>query len=127
MILVRAPQCSPQMGMQGGGTPESNGRMNLPPPLLVSMQAYPGYGAAPLLVGFLLNAVDPNGSGIQSYNWNFGDGHVSVEPPMFAFNTYTTPGNYVVTCTVTTSDGRSATAFTGVSVKAPASTQSPAH
>ena len=37
-------------------------RMSIPEPLLVTVQAVPGYGPAPLLVGFLLNAVDPSGA-----------------------------------------------------------------
>jgi PKD repeat protein len=98
-------------------SPTSNGRITIPEPLLVSLQATPGYGPAPLLVGFLLNAVDPSGAEIASYNWNFGDGHTSTEPPILAYNTYSNPGTYVVTVRVTTTDGRSATGFTGVIVK----------
>ena len=91
--------------------------MMIPQPLLVSLQALPGYGTAPMLVGFMLNAVDPSGASIVSYNWNFGDGHTSTEPPIMAYNAYAKPGTYVVTVTVTTEDGRSATGFTGVIVK----------
>jgi hypothetical protein len=91
--------------------------MMIPEPLLVSLQAVPGYGPAPLLVGFLLNAIDPSGAQIVSYNWNFGDGHTSTSPPMMAYNTYTQAGSYVATVTITTADGRSATGFTGVIVK----------
>ena len=104
-----------------GGSPTRNGPMMIPEPLLISLQAAPGYGPAPLLVGFLLNAVDPSGAQIVSYNWNFGDGHSSTAPPILAYNTYSKPGNYVATVTVTTSDGRSATGFTGVVVKPGAS------
>jgi len=91
--------------------------MSIPEPLLVTLQAAPGYGTAPLLVGFLLNAVDPSGAPIVSYNWNFGDGHTSTLPPIMAFNTYAQPGNYVTRVTITTADGRSATGFAGVIVK----------
>lgn len=100
---------------QAGPTP--NGLITIREPLLVSLQATPGYGSAPLLVGFLFNAVDPSGGEIASYNWNFGDGHTSTEPPILAYNTYSNPGTYVVTVRVTTADGRSATGFAGVIVK----------
>lgn len=98
-------------------SPTPSGRMMIPEPLLITLQAAPGYGPAPLLVGFLLNAIDPSGGEIVAYNWNFGDGHTSTEPPIMAYNTYSKPGTYVATVTITTADGRSATGFTGVIVK----------
>jgi uncharacterized membrane protein len=98
-------------------SPTAAGRMMIPEPLLVTLQAVPGYGPAPLLVGFLVNAVDPSGADIVSYNWNFGDGHSSILPPTLAYNTYSIAGNYVASVTITTADGRSATGFTGIIVK----------
>jgi PKD repeat protein len=98
-------------------TPSARATMSIPEPLLVSLQAIPGYGAAPLLVGFVLNAVDPSGAEIVSFNWNFGDGHLAILPPTLAYNTYSQPGNYVATVTITTADGRSATGFAGIIVK----------
>ena len=89
----------------------------MPEPLLVTMQAIPGYGPAPLLVGFLIHATDPAGAQITSFRWNFGDGHTSVAPPLMAYNTYKLSGNYVASVTITTSDGRSATGFAGIIVK----------
>ena len=99
------------------GSPSASGRIAIPEPLLVTLQALPGYGPAPLLVGFLVNATDPSNAQIASFNWNFGDGHVSTLPPTMAYNKYATPGNYVASVTVTTVDGRSATGFAGVTVK----------
>ena len=98
-------------------SPSARPTMSIPEPLLISVQAVPGYGPAPLLVGFLLHAVDPSGAEIVSFNWNFGDGHVVTLPPTLAYNTYSQPGNYVARVTVTTADGRSATGFAGVIVK----------
>lgn len=89
----------------------------MPEPLLVTVQAIPGYGPAPLLVGFMIHATDPAGAAITSFKWNFGDGHTSVSPPLLAYNTYAQSGNYVASVTITTSDGRSATGFAGVIVK----------
>jgi len=98
-------------------SPTAGGPMSIPEPLLVTVQALPGYGTAPMLVGFLVHAVDPSNAEIVSFNWNFGDGHVSTSPPTLAYNTYALAGNYVASVTVTTADGRSATGFTGVTVK----------
>ena len=89
----------------------------IPEPLLVTLQAVPGYGPAPLLVGFLMHAVDPSGAEIVSFNWNFGDGHFSTAPPTLAYNSYSIAGNYVASVTITTADGRSATGFAGIIVK----------
>ena len=100
-----------------GESPSARATMSIPEPLLVSVQPVPGYGPAPLLVGFLLNALDPSGAEIVSFNWNFGDGHTSTSPPILAYNTYAQPGSYVATVTITTADGRSATGFAGIIVK----------
>ncbi len=87
-----------------------------PEPPLLSLQAVPAYGPTPLTVGFALNAVDPGDGGFVSFTWNFGDGHVSTLPAFLVSNTYTMPGTYVVTVTGVTADGRSVSAFTGVTV-----------
>ncbi len=105
--------------MAPGERPSARATMSIPEPLLVTVQAVPGYGPAPLLVGFLLNALDPSGAQIVSFNWNFGDGHTSTLPPIMAYNTYMQAGTYVATVTITTADGRSATGFAGVIVKPP--------
>jgi PKD repeat protein len=119
VAAVFAPGAIAQEGAQGqgGAGPAPTATMVLPEPPMVSLQAMPAYGPAPLMVGFLLKAVDPAQRGIISYKWNFGDGHYSTAPPLSAYNTYTRPGTYVATCTVTTADGRSATGFAGVVVK----------
>jgi len=98
-------------------SPSPAGRMMIPEPLLISLQAVPGYGPAPLLVGFLPHVVDPSNGEIVSYSWNFGDGHVSTAQPTLAYNTYAVAGNYVASVTITTADGRSATGFAGIIVK----------
>jgi cytochrome c len=86
----------------------------------VSMQAIPSYGNAPLTVGFLVNAVDPEDVGFARYAWNFGNGNVSTLPPILVYETYQTPGSYTVTLTVITIDGRSASAMIGVVATQPA-------
>jgi PKD repeat protein len=106
--------------MAGSSMPGSmmNGRgVNLPQPPLITMTAVPGYGPAPLTVGFFVNTVDPEGKGFVSYVWNFGDGQVSMDPPLTFFHTYAKTGTYVATVNATTSDGRTAISYVGVTVR----------
>jgi PKD repeat protein len=111
--------------MAGSSMPESsmpgstmNGHgVNLPQPPLITMTAVPGYGPAPLTVGFFVNTVDPEGKGFVSYVWNFGDGQVSMDPPLTFFHTYANAGTYVATVNATTSDGRTAISYVGVTVR----------
>lgn len=85
----------------------------------ITLSTMPGYGPAPLIVGFLLASSDPAGVPFGSYRWNFGDGEVSTLPPIAMFHTYANPGSYVVTVTATTTDGHQASAFAGVIVTPP--------
>jgi PKD repeat protein len=89
--------------------------MMLPKIAAIQLQALPGYGPAPLTVGFALSSTDPS-TVLQSFIWNFGDGKASTLPPTALFHTYTKPGSYVVTVTATTADGHQASAFAGVVV-----------
>lgn len=93
--------------------------MMLPKIAAIQLQVLPGYGPAPLTVGFAVTSTDPE-TVLQSYIWNFGDGQASMIPPTALFHTYTNPGSYVVTVTATTADGHQASAFAGVVVTAPA-------
>jgi PKD repeat protein len=66
---------------------------NEPPPV-ADFTANPRSGAAPLMVAF----TDTSTGKITSWNWDFGDGGSStVQNPT---HTYTTPGTYTVTLTV---------------------------
>jgi hypothetical protein len=85
----------------------------------VGLFPFPGYGTAPLTVGFIPQIHDPAGGEVVAYKWNFGDGHVATTPPLETFNVYTTPGVYVASLTITTADGRSATGFASVTVRSP--------
>ena len=69
------------------------------PPVIISIgTTTPTTGAAPLTVEFTADATDtPN------YLWNFGDGHTSTtQNPT---NTFTDPGTYTVTLTVSNANG----------------------
>lgn len=83
----------------------------------IAITAVPSYGVVPLTVGFFANGVDPKGEGFVSYLWNFGDGGVSMDPPMMFFHTYKNPGTYIVTLTATTADGRTASSYAGIIVR----------
>ena len=85
----------------------------------IQLQPLPGYGPAPLTVGFMATGSDQEGAPFQTFRWNFGDGGVSTLPPTALFHTYTTPGSYVVTLTATTSDGHQASSFAGIIVTPP--------
>jgi PKD repeat protein len=105
---MQPPESMPGHGYEG---------VDLPQPPVITMTAVPGYGPAPLSVGFFVNTVDPEGKGFVSYLWNFGDGQVSMAPPLTFFHTYNTPGTYVATVNATTADGRTAIAYVGVTVR----------
>ena len=86
----------------------------------IQLQTVPAYGPAPLTVGFFVSSTNPASAPLASYVWNFGDGQVSMLPPIALFHTYTTPGSYVVNLTATDTDGHQASAFAGVIVTQPA-------
>lgn len=82
----------------------------------ITLQVLPGYGPAPLLVGFLVMSANPDSAPLVSYRFSFGDGQISTMPPSTLFHSYTNPGTYTVTVTATTADGQNASAIAGVTV-----------
>jgi hypothetical protein len=107
------------LAQNGAGPTATRTPMMLPTIPHIQLQPLPGYGPAPLTVGFMATGSDPEGAPFQTFRWNFGDGKVSTLPPTALFHTYTTPGTYVVTLTATTSDGHQASSFAGVIVTPP--------
>ncbi|HZO83325.1 MAG TPA: PKD domain-containing protein [Candidatus Binataceae bacterium] len=97
--------------------PSEPGHLELPQLPSITMTAVPSYGPEPLTVGFFANGIDPAGQGFVSYLWTFGDGQVSMAPPMMFFHTYSKPGTYIATVTATTADGRTATSYVGITVR----------
>ncbi len=85
----------------------------------VAIFPIPGYGTAPLVVGFMPQIHDIGNSSVVSYKWSFGNGQVAITPPLQTFATYKDPGVYVASLTIVTADGRSATGFASITVKAP--------
>jgi PKD repeat protein len=98
------------------GTATATIVVNSPPNVLPTAVASANVtsGPAPLAVTFSsAGSVDPDGS-IASYSWNFGDGTSSTSAS--PTKTYTTPGNYVATLTVTDNAGGKGTATVNISV-----------
>jgi hypothetical protein len=91
----------------------------------IQLQTVPGYGPAPLTVGFFVTSVNPDAAPIASYIWSFGDGQISMLPPTALFHTYANPGSYIVNVTVTDTDGHQASSFAGVTVTQPAAAAAP--
>ncbi len=112
---ARLASAQPEMNaqMSPGAMPSA---IQLPKMPSVGLQAMPGYGSAPLTVGFMVSFPDP-GVEFETWRWDFGDGQVSTLPPLMLFHTYTKPGSYVVTLTATTNDGLIAKAQAGVIVR----------
>jgi hypothetical protein len=101
-------------------TPAPITQVPLRQPVAGSILVSPPYGVAPLRVGFLVTANDPENIGFLTYQWSFGDGTVSSLPPeTYIFHTYRQPGNYICTLVLKTTDGRQKTMFTGVLVRPP--------
>jgi cytochrome c len=82
----------------------------------VRAAADPRSGTAPLRVRFSSTGSDPDGDRL-SYVWDFGTGVRAGGPT--ATYTYTQPGTYQATVTVTDAGGKSGTATVPVTVSAP--------
>jgi hypothetical protein len=117
------PERNRAPSIRGDESPDSTmtpgmGSLEIREPLTGTMMVSPPYGNAPLRVGFIIVANDPENIGFLTYQWNFGDGTVSSLPPVkFIPHTYKKPGNYVCSLTLKTADGRSKTIFAGVVVR----------
>lgn len=123
MIMLAAGAGTPALAQQpssgpSGPTPTPDVESAAPP--MVTLHPFPSYGPAPLTVGFILGTNLEQDDPIVSYQWNFGDGHVSTVPPHVLFHTYKRPGSYVVTVTITTADGRVGTGMGAVIAAPPA-------
>ncbi len=117
-VLAMIPGLTPAQEEESPTPMETPDMMMLPS---VAIYPDPPRGPAPLVAGFVPEIHDPSNSEIVFYRWNFGDGHVATTPPLITYNTFANPGLYVVSLTIVTVDGRSATGFTSVSVDPPVS------
>jgi cytochrome c len=88
----------------------------------VTATATPNRGPAPLAVNFHTTATDPDGDTPLTYQWNFGvPGAPQPSTPDASF-TYTVPGTYQATVTVTDSRGAVSTKQVPVVVDSPPTT-----
>ncbi len=95
------------------GTPLSVNFTVIDPPSITSGPAANGPGVAGQSVSFSVAASDPNGDSL-TYSWNFGDGSTgSGAAPQ---HTYSAPGNYSVTVTVSDGKGGTDSAVTTVTI-----------
>ncbi|WP_405141246.1 ThuA domain-containing protein [Sphaerisporangium sp. NBC_01403] len=82
---------------------------------VVTVSATPTTGTAPLKVDFTSTATDPDGDLPLTYKWDFGVTGAPKPTTANASYTYTAPGTYVASVTVT--DAKGATSTEQVSVK----------
>ncbi|GAA0388160.1 hypothetical protein GCM10009541_33970 [Micromonospora gifhornensis] len=88
---------------------------NAPP--VVTANATPTSGTAPLTVAFSGTATDPEGDTPLTYEWDFGDG--GTADTLNAEHTYAAPGNFTATLTVTDSRGARSYATVPVRIESP--------
>ncbi|MEV4760295.1 ThuA domain-containing protein [Micromonospora sp. NPDC049559] len=88
---------------------------NSPP--VVTATATPTTGTAPLAVTFTGTATDGDGDTPLTYAWDFGDG--GTANTLEARHTYTAPGTFTATLTVTDARGAKSYATAQVRVEAP--------
>lgn len=89
---------------------------NKPPVAALSLSASTAYAPAGITAS-TTGSTDPDGT-IATSSINFGDGSAAVSAPS-ATHSYSAPGTYTVTATVTDNLGASSSASNSVTVKAP--------
>lgn len=104
-----------------GGTSTASTTIEVTEPLndppVAAFTGTPATGQAPLTVQFNAGtSADPDGT-IDSYVWDFGDGHTGTGPT--ETHTYTNAGVYVVLLTVTDDEGATDTADQPITVTIP--------
>ena len=89
-----------------------------------AFNAVPASGAAPLEVTFTSSSTDSDGTIVQ-YRWAYGDGVVATGNADEVKHTYTTPGSYTATLTVTDDDGATNSTSRTVVVNGPPANRPP--
>ncbi|MGJ6963855.1 ThuA domain-containing protein [Streptosporangium sp. G11] len=88
----------------------------------VTASATPVTGVAPLKVDFTSTATDPDNNTPLTYKWNFGVNGSPEPTTPNASHTYTAPGTYTATVTVTDAKGASTSKTISIKVDPPNST-----
>jgi PKD repeat protein len=94
-----------------------NFHLDVAPAPVVSFFSSPGDPSIFDTVQFFDQSFDPGGNGFSSEVWDFGDGGTFSGPGCCATHRYAADGTYTVRLTVTTTDGRTASATHDVVVK----------
>jgi PKD repeat protein len=105
-----------QVGARYGYTGVIHFNIAVSPQVLVAFGYFPYYPSAYDTVEFFDQSWDPGGAGIASWVWDFGDGATAtgIAGPR---HRYAADGDYTVTLTVTTTDGRTGMASTALSIR----------
>jgi PKD repeat protein len=90
-------------------------RLQAPPPPQANFGYYPFEATILDTLQFYDNSYDPAGMGIQTWAWEFGDGATATDN--YPTHRYSADGDYTVRLTVTTADGRTASANQTVHVR----------
>jgi PKD repeat protein len=106
-----------QVGGLFGQAGQVEFRLELTPPPTASFFVYPYDPSIFDDVQFYDNSYDPGGLGIQSRQWSFGDGASATTSNYTVTHRYGADGSYTVELTVTTPDGRTASASQTVLVR----------
>jgi len=88
----------------------------------VTATGTPTTGTAPLTVAFHSEATDAEGDNPLTYQWNFGVAGVPGASTPDTSYTYTAPGTYTASVTVTDSRGAATTAHVPITVDSPSTT-----
>lgn len=122
VVAVALPSAATAQSAPGGGgggtdptTTTTTEPANQPPQ--PHLAAFRSSGPAPFSTAFFASqSFDPDGT-IVSYAWDFGDGQ--TDTGVVRNHTYTSPGTYTCTLTVTDDLGATGTASTVITVTAP--------
>jgi hypothetical protein len=98
-----------QAGVNGASGQLQVNIMVAPPPA-VGFFFSPADPSAFDTVQFYDQTYDPGGPGLQSEVWSFGDGTSQTNPGAYPTHKYPSDGDYTVTLTATTADGRKGSA-----------------
>jgi len=118
----------PSAGSAGNATVLSDSATPIPPSvpstagiatqlgITATLLAVPVYGMGPLTVDFYVGLANPHGSLL--YQWNFGDGAVSVmQASVYMLHVYEHPGTYLCSLSMTSAQGLMTTVFTRITVQ----------